>query len=488
MSFKFETSYAQNLDGLFVPWEGDKAPNPKTIWVNEALADALSLSVSFLRSKEAAQYLTGGHKPEKSEPLAQAYAGHQFGGFSPQLGDGRAMLLGELRDRENVLRDVHLKGSGRTPFSRGGDGKAAIGPVLRECIFGEAMHALGIPTTRALAALTTGEDIMRETYLPGAVLARVAASHIRVGTFQYFAVRGETEKLKRLVDYAIARHDPNLVGEPDKYLKFLIAVIDRQCVTVAKWMSVGFVHGVMNTDNTTISGETIDYGPCAFIDEFDPKAVFSSIDEGGRYAFGNQVNVIQWNLTRFAESLLDLIDPDNRSQAIELATHELMQVPKKYHAAWRVEISHKLGLIWPDSEDEKLITEIHHILEDQKVDYTLFFRALAQSASGDVLPLLALFDDQNRFAPWLSQWSKRISSQAGGTHGAADRMNSVNPIYIPRNHIVVLALTAATAGNLAPFEELMSLVSQPYLIRSGKEMFANPPPKGTPKTITFCGT
>lgn len=488
MTFNFEASYAQNLDGLYVPWEGDKAPNPKTIWVNEALAKELSLSVSFLRSTEAAQILTGGFKPESAEPLAQAYAGHQFGGFSPQLGDGRALLLGELRDTSNLLRDVHLKGSGRTPFSRGGDGKAAIGPVLRECLMGEAMHALGISTTRALAALTTGEDIMREAYLPGAVLARVAASHIRVGTFQYFAVRSETEKLKRLADYAILRHDQNLVDEPEKYLKFLTAVIDRQCATVAKWMSVGFVHGVMNTDNTSISGETIDYGPCAFIDSFDPKAVFSSIDEGGRYAFGNQTNVIQWNLTRFAESLLDLIDPNDRNRAIDLATYELKQIPEKFRATWLVEIKNKLGLIGSYDQAETLIDELHNILENQAVDYTLFFRALAEYARANREPLHALFIEPAAIANWLSQWSSRVDGQAGGAPAAATQMDAVNPIYIPRNHLVEQALAAATAGDYGPFEELMNLISHPFQIVTGKDAYARPPPLGTPKAVTFCGT
>ena len=298
--FTFDNSYARELDGFYVPWEGDKVPEPRIVLLNAELAEALNLDADALDSDEGAAILAGARAPDGAETLAQAYAGHQFGGFSPRLGDGRAILLGEVIDRDGNRRDLHLKGSGRTPFSRGGDGKAVLGPVLREFVIGEAMHALGIPTTRALSAVTTGETVWRESAKPGAVLARVAASHLRVGTFQFFAARGERDRVRQLAEYAIARHDPALAGTDDRYLGFLRAVIRRQAALIAQWMHVGFVHGVMNTDNMTISGETIDYGPCAFIDTFDAKAVFSSIDHGGRYAYGNQPVIAQWNLARLA--------------------------------------------------------------------------------------------------------------------------------------------------------------------------------------------
>ena len=323
----FDNSYAVQLDGFYVPWEGAKVPAPEIIQFNDELAKELGLENQELNSPRGAEFFAGNELPEGATPIAQVYAGHQFGGFSPQLGDGRALLLGELIDKNNLRRDIQLKGSGPTPFSRRGDGKAVVGPVLREYLIGEAMHALGIPTTRALAAVTTGEQIVREGLEPGAVLTRVASSHIRVGTFQFFAARGDTAKVQKLADYSISRHYPHLENQPDKYLKFLTAVMKKQAELVAKWVSVGFVHGVMNTDNMTISGETIDYGPCAFIDEYNAQAIFSSIDEHGRYAFGNQPNIAQWNLARFAETLITLIDPNDTDKAVKLATEELNLVP-----------------------------------------------------------------------------------------------------------------------------------------------------------------
>jgi serine/tyrosine/threonine adenylyltransferase len=487
MTFNFSTTYADELSGLYIPYEGEMARAPKLVWLNESLARELNLDVAFLKSTRAAQYLTGGHVPQGAKPLAQTYAGHQFGGFSPQLGDGRALLLGEVTNKNGTRLDLHLKGSGRTPFSRGGDGKAAIAPVLRECLIGEAMHALGVPTTRALAAFTTGETIARETALPGAVLVRVAASHIRVGTFQFFAVRGDMEKLKRLADYAIARHCAWLVEAPDKYLKFLSAVIEQQCATIAKWMAVGFVHGVMNTDNTTISGETIDYGPCAFIDDYDPHVVYSSIDENGRYAFGNQPNIIHWNLTRFAESLLPLIAPDNREYAIELAKAALQSVPAAYRAAWLAELAKKLGLEMQASAPS-LIDELHQILVAQKVDYTLFFRALAKCASGHDSEFLKLFEDATAAKLWLQKWKNCIAAQAGGLSQAAEMMNRVNPLYSPRNYKVEAALNAATQGDYSKFETMVKLLTQPFENISGMEDYALPPPPNSPKCITYCGT
>jgi uncharacterized protein YdiU (UPF0061 family) len=327
--FQFDNTYARDLEGFYVPWKGAEVPAPRMIRFNRPLAEELGLDADALDTDAGAAIFAGHQAPEGAEPLAMAYAGHQFGGFSPQLGDGRALLLGEVIDRQGRRRDIHLKGSGRTPFSRGGDGKAVLGPVLREYIIGEAMHALGVPTTRALAAVATGEEIMRQDGpAPGAVLARVASSHLRVGTFQFFAARGETERLRQLADYAIARHYPDLAGQPDRYLGLLKAVRDRQAALIAQWMNFGFVHGVMNTDNMTISGETIDYGPCAFIDGYDPAMVFSSIDQHGRYAYGNQPKIAQWNLARLAETLLDLINPDDSDDAVKRASDVVNGFPE----------------------------------------------------------------------------------------------------------------------------------------------------------------
>ena len=329
-TFNFDNTYARELEGFYVQWQGAPAPAPKIVLFNSALADDLGLESNALNSPDGAAIFAGSVTPTGANPLAQAYAGHQFGGFSEQLGDGRALLLGELLDKKGARFDLHLKGSGRTPFSRGGDGKAVLGPVLREYLMGEAMHALGVPTTRALAAVTTGEEVARDGLKPGAVLARIASSHLRVGTFQFFAAREEWDKVRKLADYAIERHYPELASADDKYLGFLSAVLERQASLVAKWLHAGFVHGVMNTDNMTISGETIDYGPCAFVDTYEPKAVFSSIDRDGRYAFGNQPVIAQWNLTRFAETLLPLIDADDIENAIRLATNVINSFVARY--------------------------------------------------------------------------------------------------------------------------------------------------------------
>ncbi len=473
--FKFDNSYARELEGLYVPWNGAIAPAPAVLWYNAELAAELSLGAVDFGSFEAASILSGGLSPDGASPLAQAYAGHQFGGFSPQLGDGRALLVGEILDRNGQRRDIHLKGSGRTPFSRGGDGKAALGPVLREVLIAEAMHALSIPTTRALAAVATGEDIVRDGIRPGAVLARVAASHIRVGTFQFFAARGEHEKLKRLADYAIARHMPELTARDNPYLALLTAVIDRQAALIAKWMGVGFVHGVMNTDNMTISGETIDYGPCAFIDAYDPGAVFSSIDHGGRYAFNNQPAILQWNLARFAETLLDLIAPGDHDAAVRLATKEINLVPEKFHACWLAEMRGKFGLVTAADDDETLIVGILGWLAAGRVDYTGFFRTLTDAVSVGK-------------PPWFEHWQARVGEGADRT-AAARLMQQRNPIYIPRNHKVEEALRAAVKQNdLAPFRQLLNLVTQPYRHVPSMEEFEGPAPEGSAPCVTYCGT
>ncbi|MDZ4701146.1 MAG: YdiU family protein, partial [Rhodothermales bacterium] len=405
-----------------------------------------------------------------------------------QLGDGRALLLGEVIDRHGHRRDIHLKGSGRTPFSRGGDGKAVLGPVLREYLIGEAMHALGIPTTRALAAVKTGESVHREGPKPGAVLARVASSHIRVGTFEFFAVRQDTEKLTRLADYAIRRHDPDLAGQEDCYLAFLHRVVARQAALVARWMHVGFVHGVMNTDNMTVSGETIDYGPCAFIDAYDPRAVFSSIDHQGRYAYGNQPTIAQWNLARFAEALLSLLDPDE-NRAVELAVDAVRSFMEQYEAAYLGGMRRKLGLGTPAAEDAGIVADLLGAMEGQEVDFTLFFRYLSAAALGQVEPVRALFREPARIDAWLGAWRERLAREPAPATERAAAMNRVNPLYIPRNHLVEATLEAAMdRGDLQPFDRLLEAVSDPFVEREGWEAYTEPAPAGFGPYATFCGT
>lgn len=486
LHFTFDNSYARELDGFYVPWKGDKVPEPRIVLLNADLARALSLDPEALDTGAGAAILSGAEAPAGAETLAQAYAGHQFGGFSPQLGDGRAILLGEVIDRSGQRRDIHLKGSGRTPFSRGGDGKAVLAPVLREFLMGEAMHALHVPTTRALSAVTTGETIQRDGPKPGAVLARVADSHLRVGTFQFFAARGEHARVKQLADYAIARHDPELAGAPDKYLAFLRAVIARQAYLLSKWLQVGFVHGVMNTDNTTISGETIDYGPCAFVDAYDPKAVFSSIDHGGRYAFGNQPVIAQWNLARLAETLIPLIHED-QDEAIRMATETVQDFTALYMQNWLTGMRPKLGLSTEEDGDQALANGFYTAMEGQNVDHTLAFRALAKAADGDPAPLRDLFDDASALDDWLPAWHDRLARDPLDNRGAA--MNAVNPLYIPRNHLVEGALQAAERdGDMAQITTLLDVLRDPFTERAGLVKYASPAPAGFGPYTTFCGT
>ena len=487
LSFDFDNTYARDLDGFYAEWKGAVAPAPKVVIANTALAKTLGLDGDALA--DAAQILSGSVAPDGAQPLAMAYAGHQFGGFSPQLGDGRALLLGEIIGPDGARVDIHLKGSGRTPFSRGGDGKAALGPVLREYLMGEAMHALGIPTTRALGATTTGENIAREGMKQGAVLARVAASHLRVGTFQFFAARHETDKVRQLANYAIARHDPDLVDADDKYLTFLKRVSERQAALLAKWLQVGFVHGVMNTDNMTISGETIDYGPCAFIDSYDPNAVFSSIDRDGRYAFGNQPVMAQWNLARLAEAMLDLIDPEDSDNAIRLATNIVNGFVPTYTAIWTAGMRAKIGLTTEEAEDAALINDMFDAMEGQGVDYTNYFRALAQAASGETEAVTALFIDPTAIKEWLAKWAERIGRDGTDAATRITAMNAVNPIYIPRNHLVEAALSAAENDNdLEPFKTFLDVLADPFTQRDGLAAYSAPDPDGGANFKTFCGT
>ncbi|HVM28972.1 MAG TPA: YdiU family protein [Mycobacteriales bacterium] len=472
--------FARELPELAVRWQAEDAPDPRLLVLNEPLAVELGLDPDWLRTSEGLRFLVGTLVLDGATPVAQAYAGHQFGGFNPRLGDGRALLLGEFACQDGRPRDLHLKGSGRTPFARGGDGLAAVGPMLREHVVAEAMHALGIPTTRALAVVGTGRTVRRETPLPGAVLARVASSHLRVGTFQYARATGDVALLRRLADHAIARHHPEAADAEQPYRALFEAVVTAQASLVAQWMLVGFVHGVMNTDNTTISGETIDYGPCAFLDAFDPARVFSSIDTGGRYAYGNQPVVAEWNLARLVEAMLPLLH-DDEEQAIALAVESLGGYRPQYSAAWTAGMRRKLGLTDGDDDDvvRPLVEELLALLQANHVDLTSFFRALGQAARGDTEPARGLVLDLAAVDAWLQRW------QALAPDGAA--MDRVNPVYIPRNHLVEEALDAGTAGDLDPLQRLLTAVTAPFDERPGLERYAAPGPEDS-SYRTFCGT
>lgn len=523
LRFGFDHSYARDLPGASVSCQPATAPAPRLLYVNEPLAQELGLDPTGWRGAVGDALFAGNALPEDAQPIAQAYAGHQFGGFSPQLGDGRALLLGELIDRTGRRRDLAFKGSGRTPFSRGGDGRAAIGPMLREVLIGEALHALGIPTTRALAVAATGEDVWRDRPLPGAVLTRIAASHLRVGTFQFFAARGAVEPLRRLADYAMARHDPALaelgelgeLGEgPTRYLGLLRAVAQRQAELVAQWLNVGFIHGVMNTDNMAISGESIDFGPCAFLEAHDPAAVFSSIDHGGRYAYGNQAAMARWNLARFAEALLPLLvddpkaldDPGNEA-AVQRAVAQAMAVIDAFpawHAAallrgQRAKLGLQAATAADDEGDGALLRDWLALLQAQAVDHTLAWRRLADAAEGREVPLAALLAEPAALQPWLVRWRARcaqddlaaglMDSAAAATARAA-RLRAVNPWIIARNQRVEEALAAATEhGDLGPFERLLAVLGQPFDERPAHARYAEPAPADvTARYQTFCGT
>lgn len=486
--FNFDNTYARELEGFYVSQQGDNAPKPQVIKTNAPLAKELGVSVNLLKGPDAAAIFSGSKTPEGANPLAQAYAGHQFGGFSPQLGDGRALLLGEVIDTRGNRRDIQLKGSGRTPFSRGGDGKAALGPVLREYIVSEAMHRLNIPTTRSLAAVTTGENVVRETNLPGAVLTRVAASHLRVGTFQFFAARDDAKAIRKLADYAIARHYPHLEGQDNRYLSFLEAVADAQGALIAKWMLVGFVHGVMNTDNMTISGETIDYGPCAFIDAYEADALFSSIDAQGRYSYKNQPAIGQWNIARLAETLLSLIDEDTEA-AIKKATSVVEKFSAGFQNHWLEGMRLKLGLATSQPEDGELAGGLMALIDGKGVDFTLLFRGLAQAAQGKDEALLSLFENSMLIEAWLEKWRERLEKESASTAQIASAMNQVNPLYIARNHKVEEALSAAVEdGDYSKFEKLVEVLDQPYEERAGLEEYAIGAPENFGPYKTFCGT
>jgi serine/tyrosine/threonine adenylyltransferase len=481
MAVALHDRFSRELPEMAVRWQAETPPDTRLLLLNEPLASALGLDGAWLRSPDGVRFLVGNVLPRGAAPVAQAYAGHQFGGFVPRLGDGRALLLGELVDSHGRARDIHLKGSGPTPFARGGDGLAAVGPMLREYIVSEAMHALGVPTTRSLAVVGTGRPVQRETLLPGALLVRVASSHLRVGSFQYAASTGDVDLLRRLADHAIARHHPSAAQAERPYLALFEAVVAVQASLIARWMLIGFVHGVMNTDNMTISGETIDYGPCAFMEAYDPETVFSSIDFWGRYAYGNQPVIAGWNLARFADALLPLLS-DSIEEAVALAEASFGVFHARYDAAWSSGMRAKLGLS-ADLDAEfvgALIDELLVLLKDSRVDYTSFFRHLGHAARGGAESARELFIDVAGFDDWMSRWLALSPN--------AELMDHANPIYIPRNHLVEEALTAATAGDLHPVEQLLGAVTAPYDERPGLERYASPAPEDFGAYQTFCGT
>ena len=461
---------------------------PKLIKLNERLATEIGLDPKALASEEGVAILAGNASQPGVTPLALAYAGHQFGQFVPQLGDGRALLIGEAVAAGGRRFDVQLKGSGRTQFSRGADGRAGLGPVLREYVVSEAMAALGIPTARTLAAVSTGETVWRETPQPGAIVARVAASHLRIGTFQYFAARQDEEALRLLADHAIERHYPELRDDPERYLSLLKAVIAAQAQLVARWMLVGFIHGVMNTDNMTISGETIDYGPCAFMDAYHPATVFSSIDARGRYAYANQPNIAVWNLARLAETLLPLIDPDE-DKAIEAAKEALSGFQAAYEGPFHAGVRRKLGLATEEPEDLALAADFLNLMAADGVDFTLAFRALSDDAADDGARTRSLFTSVEDFDAWMARWRARIARESVGAADRAGAMRAVNPKYIPRNHRVEEVIRAAVDRNdFAPFESLVAVLARPFDEQPEHEEYVRPPAPEERVLRTFCGT
>lgn len=477
---RFDNSYARLPERFYARLAPTPVRSPRLLKFNHALATDLGLPAEHWTGEIGTATAAGNHVPDWAEPLAMAYAGHQFGNFVPQLGDGRAILLGEVIGVDGQRHDLHLKGAGPTPFSRRGDGRAALGPMLREYIISEAMHALGIPTTRSLAIVTTGDPVFRETPLPGAVLTRVAASHIRVGTFEYFAAQGDTEAVRMLADYAIARHYPQLPSTANPYLALLATVSEAQAALVARWMHVGFIHGVMNTDNMTISGETIDYGPCAFMDAYDPATVFSSIDHHGRYAFGNQPRIAYWNLARFAETLLPLFD-DQQSKAIALAEETVNQFPGHFQRYWQDGMRRKLGLATEEPEDAGLIEALLTLMKEHTADYTNTFRSLCDVAEGSTAP--AGYED------WVTRWQARLDREAGSRQDAATLMRENNPAVIPRNHRVEQALQAAVIrGDVTPLETLLGVLARPFDLRPEFVEYRNPPNPNERVRQTFCGT
>ncbi len=460
---EFDNTYARLPDRLFARLRPTPVAAPRLVKLNTKLALDLGLDPEKLATPKGVEILAGNRVPMGGDPLAMAYAGHQFGSFVPQLGDGRAILIGEVIDRAGGRRDIQLKGAGPTPYSRRGDGRAALGPVLREYIVSEAMAALGIPTTRALAAVTTGETVWRETALPGAILTRVASSHIRVGTFQFFAARRDVDAIRRLADHVIARHYPQVAGATNPYRALLDQVISSQAALIAKWLLVGFIHGVMNTDNMSIAGETIDYGPCAFMDAYHPQTVYSSIDQMGRYAYGNQPDIAQWNLIRLAETLLPLLAEDHDA-AIKEAQEAIGEFSKVFDTAYATGLSRKLGLLESRADDISLAQDLLDCMAQNGADFTLVFRRLCDAAGpqGDA-GVRTLFADPGAFDNWAERWRHQLAHESREPTERRSAMRAANPVFIPRNHLVEEAIIAAeTDGSFSAFETLLSVISAPY--------------------------
>jgi len=488
MRIGFEHSYSGLPSRFFARVEPTPVTNPRLVVLNTRLCEELGLDPKVIEP-EAAAVFSGNRLPEDAGPIAMAYAGHQFGAFVPRLGDGRAILLGELRGRDGVLRDIQLKGAGLTPFSRNGDGRAVVGPMLREYLISEAMHSLGVPTTRSLAVVTTGETVFREGARPGAILTRVAASHVRVGTFQYFAARGDQEAIRALLEYVIARHYPAARGADAPALAVLGEVAHRQAQLIADWMLLGFIHGVMNTDNMAISGETIDYGPCAFLDSYDPNTVFSSIDHGGRYAYANQPVIAQWNLARFAETLLFLIDADPE-KAIGLATEVIEPFVGRFNAHLLAGMRRKIGLAAEAQGDTELIRRLLAVLQESQADFTLTFRRLALAAESPGRSAVPgeLFPDSPRAEEWLRDWHERLAHDPQTPAERAAAMRRVNPAFIPRNHRVQAALDAADAGDYTLFFRLVTILQCPFDEQADAAAYGHPPQPSERVLQTFCGT
>jgi uncharacterized protein YdiU (UPF0061 family) len=488
--FRFDNSYARLPDRFFARLPPTPVTAPKLIKLNVQLASELGLDSEWLASPEGVQVLAGNRVPEGAEPTAMAYAGHQFGNFVPQLGDGRAILLGEVVGRDGLRRDIQLKGSGPTPFSRRGDGRAALGPVLREYVVSEAMAALGIPTTRTLAAVLTGEPVRRETLLPGAVLTRVAASHIRIGTFQFFAARGDVDGVRTLADHVLARHYPEALRASQPYRALLEGVIARQADLVARWLLVGFIHGVMNTDNMSIAGETIDYGPCAFMDAYHPATVFSSIDHQGRYAFANQPRIALWNLARLAETLLPLL-ADDQDQAVEVAQTALGGFGLLFDRAFQGGMRRKLGLFTEQEGDAALAEDLLKLMAENEADFALTFRLLCDAAleAGKDEPVRELFIDPTSFDGWAERWRRRLAEEPQSPAERWSAMRATNPAFIARNHRVEAVIQAAVQReDFGPFEDLLTVLARPYEDQPASAHYMEPPEPDQRVTQTFCGT
>lgn len=481
----FDHSLARELEGFYIPWQAAQPPAPRMVVWNAQLAEAIGLPEAG--EEQFARWFSGAEDLPGSQPLALAYAGHQFGHFNPQLGDGRALLLGEVVTADGARLDLQFKGSGPTPYSRQGDGKCGLGPALRECLISEAMAALGVPTTRSLAVVLTGEGVWRETPQPGAVLTRIASSHLRVGTFEWAAAHKGREAVEQLADYALKRHFPERMGERNRPLALLEAVCEAQAVLVAKWMNLGFVHGVMNTDNVTISGETIDYGPCAFLDAYSAGQVFSSIDRQGRYAFANQPAVCRWNLYRLASALIEaIVEVDEADN--EAARVMLEQWGARYERHWIAGLRAKLGLTLAEEADLALGKALFDALEGQGGDFTRLFRALGASLEQGYGVVGAECTDPVALQGWWEQWQARLAREPGSVPERRARMDAVNPLYIPRNHLTDAALKAAEGGEMQAFSDLLDVVSRPYDRRDGLERYEFGAPEGTPPHVTYCGT